>query len=368
MYQILKIILLLKKMVFIKRSKAYSSEAKRILKTLKLKPVKLNYSDIEKVNKVWGRFSFNKSYPWHRLYKSYHNQFNEFYIPTEAYFNYFENTLNPKKYSTFLQHKGVLKLFIPEKNRPRTVVSNINHSFFDDENNFITHEEAINKLIRTDEFIIKPSMESGGGKNVQKIIHHGIALSERKNKLLVLFKEYKKDFIIQKIINQHNEIAKYNPDTVNTIRLMSLNINNNVTILSAFLRIGAKGMHIDNLSAGGMFVGITNKGNLHSFALNRKWERLLESPGGIVFKNQKIPNYESIKKKIKEFHTKIPLASLIAWDITLDEAGNTIIVEINLDSGNPVSHQICNGPLFKERTTEVIDYVLNNPSQTRLTF
>lgn len=358
-----RVLTFLKRIIHLKRSYDEVREAKLAIKQNSFNACKLSKDEEGEIMQVWGKFKFNKSFLWHRFYKDYHGCFNELYVPSEIFFNYFEKSFNNWSYSISLGHKGILNKIIPEKNTPKTIVNNINNSYFTNSYKLIEYDKAVNKLLVYDKFVIKPSIETGGGKNVQ-IVDISKLDNEKKVSLIKdFFKVYKKDFIVQEVINQTQELQQFNPDSLNTIRLMSLNINNKVSVLSAFLRIGAKGMVIDNLSSGGMFVGINSSGQLKDYALNRKWERIKESPSGIKFKNQKINSYDKIVNSVKVLHASIPLVCLIAWDITIDKQGEVIIVEINLNSGNPVSHQCCNGPLFKERTKEVIDYVLENQSK-----
>jgi hypothetical protein len=55
------------------------------------------------------------------------------------------------------------------------------------------------------------------------------------------------------------------------------------------------------------------------------------------------------------------LAKLIAWDFAVDSNGTPIVIEINLDSGEIQFHQIYNGPLFGDRTGEVVEYIKKHP-------
>ena len=82
-----------------------------------------------------------------------------------------------------------------------------------------------------------------------------------------------------------------------------------------------------------------------------------ESPTGVEFAGIIVPEFSQIKQKIIDFHKKIPFANLIGWDVTIDEQGNPIVIEVNLDSALIETHQVFNGPVFGERFNEVREYI-----------
>ena len=166
------------------------------------------------------------------------------------------------------------------------------------------------------------------------------------------------DMEFEKVVQQNDFLAQFNPDSVNTIRIVTLNINRKCTVLSAFLRMGSRGSFVDNFSSGfGILVGINNEGYLNEFGVDKNLNKVFEAPTGLQFKGICIPNYNLIKDQIEGFSKKIPFANLIGWDITLDKQSNPIVIEVNLDSAHLALHQIFNGPIFGDRQSEVMDYI-----------
>lgn len=72
------------------------------------------------------------------------------------------------------------------------------------------------------------------------------------------------NFIIQERVKQHAEIAKLNPSSLNTFRIVTYRERDNVYILNVTLKIGHKGEVVDNGHAGGYFVGTNEDGTLKS--------------------------------------------------------------------------------------------------------
>lgn len=320
---------------------------------------KLNKEEIHLCKDFWGK-SYNKGKE--RCYELYKNfgVFDVRQMPND-YYSDVEKVLNPPAYSVFLQHKCNLKYFIPSEYRPITLVQNIDHHFLDANDVVISKEDAVKIMLDAKEFIIKIAKNSGGGSGIKKILLKG---NQDDIKIVGdLVNEYKKDFIVQRLIKQHKEIAKFNPDSVNSIRVLSMNINDNFSILSSFIRMGGKGNFVDNLSGpeGSVLVGLKQNGELHNFGIDKKYRKLYESPTGIKFEGLKIDNFEHIKSLVRKLHIEnFPFANLIGWDISIDENNKPVIIEINLNSGEIELHQVFNGPIFGNRTYEVLDYMKNN--------
>ena len=166
------------------------------------------------------------------------------------------------------------------------------------------------------------------------------------------------DLIIQELLYQSDFMASFNPDSVNTFRLLTLNINERCTVLSSFVRMGAKGSFVDNLcSGGGALVGISQDGKLCDFGIRKDYSKCYETPTGLAFKGMQVPDWNNIKETVIGFHQHIPYANLIGWDITVDKKGVPIVIEINLDSAEIEAHQIFNGPVFGDRLDEVRNYI-----------
>ena len=160
------------------------------------------------------------------------------------------------------------------------------------------------------------------------------------------------------MVKQNDFLAQFNPDSVNTLRFVTLNINRKCTVLSTFLRMGAKGSCVDNLNGGnGVLVGVNSNGVLNDFGVDKNFEKKYESPTGVKFLNVSIPDFDRIKQQIIEFHKKIPFANLIGWDVTIDTEGNPIVIEVNLDTAVIEAHQVFNGPIFGDRLDEVREYI-----------
>jgi hypothetical protein len=320
----------------------------------------LSNQEKEVIRKIWGKYGGN--YQAFGFYKQFCGVFNPNYVPGD-YYEFAERVLNLGWSSLFLQHKCNLKYIIPSENRAKVILQKIDGHIVYEDNTEINIEEAIACLKKYPVFMAKIARGTGGGKGVQKIVlkEHSDLDSFLRDLLAPIDMEF------EEVIQQSEFLAQFNPDSVNTLRFVTLNINEKCTLLSTFFRMGGKGSVVDNLSGGhGVLVGVDKDGKINDFGVNHKFdEKIYESPTGIKFAGMKIPEFDRVKQQIIDFHKKIPYANLIGWDVTIDKEGNPVVIEINLDSAVIEAHQVFNGPIFGERQEEVMDYIAKRKSSLR---
>jgi hypothetical protein len=137
-----------------------------------------------------------------------------------------------------------------------------------------------------------------------------------------------RDYIIQEKIDQHRLLARYHEGSVNTIRIMTIKNRTGVHVLDAIMRFGTAGSSVDNLSAGGIAVGVDcRKGclNEHGYKVSLKptpvVKRVLKhDDSGILFKDFCIPFFFKAVDDIKRMHSFLDLPS-IGWDAAITDEG-----------------------------------------------
>lgn len=169
-----------------------------------------------------------------------------------------------------------------------------------------------------------------------------------------------KNYIVQGVVEQHPALKAFNPTSLNTMRITSLYLNGKVSIISSIFRFGSPGSVVDNTGAGGFVCGITKEGMLKDICFDIKMNTYCRTANDIPFAGQPIPSYEKAVEIIRQSHTRLPNVHLIGWDIAIDETGEPILIEINISYPGIIYEQLCSGPLFGERTGEVIEYVKRN--------
>jgi glycosyltransferase involved in cell wall biosynthesis len=237
---------------------------------------------------------------------------------------------------------------------PYTIAKKINGLFMDDDFKLIGIREVIKKCLKEDEIIIKPAIDSGGGRNITFL---KMNQADSINRLKTILKDYHKDFVIQRIVVQHEKLREINPTSLNTVRLQSFLYKGEVHILACFLRTGVNGSRVDNISNGGIAVCIEKDGTFKAKAFDKKGNSYDRHPNGYIFKGGFLPSYEKIIKSVKELHPRFAKHGIIGWDVAVDETGEPVFIEFNLIDTCILPEQLINGPILKEFTDEVLDEV-----------
>ena len=166
----------------------------------------------------------------------------------------------------------------------------------------------------------------------------------------------KGDFVVQQFISQHSSFARFNTSSLNTLRVTSLYLNGKFSTLSIALRMGQPGMAIDNWGGGGLIVGVNVDGSLFEKGYDNNFKPF-KSHNGVVFKSTILSQIPSLLELLKELHsTNFSLCKLIGWDITYDESNEPVIIELNSSQPGLIAEQACTGPIFGDRTEEVVQY------------
>lgn len=189
----------------------------------------------------------------------------------------------------------------------------------------ISLEEFKDFVKKHPKFFGKPLTGTGGygagvidtaGKNIEK--------------LYKVCKDNK--YIIEEIVEQHKEMAKFNKTTVNTIRLYSLLCaDNSVKVMMANIRTGRQGKDVDNFHCGGMTAVINPRtGKVVSDAIDLHHNLSNVHPDSKVkFKGFQIPFWDKVVKAVEEMAPLFPQMRHIGWDIAITKDGNIEFIEGN---------------------------------------
>ncbi|WP_319502700.1 sugar-transfer associated ATP-grasp domain-containing protein [uncultured Draconibacterium sp.] len=133
----------------------------------------------------------------------------------------------------------------------------------------------------------------------------------------------------ERITNQSTDYAIFHPNSINTIRVVTIRDNDEIQILCAIFRMGANGRHSDNWSSGGISVGI----NIEDGTLE-KWGFFKPGLGtksdkhpntGIVYENKKLPLWQEIIEYVKKAHQLFYGLHSIGWDVAVTDSGIMLI-------------------------------------------
>lgn len=298
------------------------------------------------VKQFYAQHGFNKiDTRWHEYIWSVTGKWSPLYVPESFYHNILERIYNDKKMNAW-EDKSYMEMYLPDVLFPETVIVNVNGYFLNSCHEIIPYEQAVTSLEEMDEFIVKPSRASGGGRGVQLV---------QRSDIIRTINEIGKNYVVQRRINQSSELASFNASSVNTEKLLSFLFHGKVYILTAFLRVGAPNAIVDNASGGkGYTIGIDNHGKLADYALNIYGEKFETDYSGSPFKGRVLSKHTEICDIISKAHLRLPYFGLMTWDFCVDDRERPVLIEYNTSGAEVLINQLCCGPLFGDMLDEVL--------------
>ena len=289
---------------------------------------------------------------YHKYYIDRTGTFDVRFIPDDIFVGYIDKYLNNRAIEPGIADKNYFDMYLNGFKMPETYVHLINGTYEDKNYKIISKEDAIKILSNKSNITVKHSMASYGGKNVE-------FLNNPSEEEIKKFLENKigENLIFQETVKQSSTTAKLHPSSLNTIRIMTLVLDNDVKILPSAFRMGVGKSKVDNASFGGIYCKINSDGTLSNFAYDALGKRFVKHPDGGDFSQVKFDFMDKVVSMVKEAAQRFPHFRLIGWDIAIDENDDPVIIEANLTmSGLDVIETIC-GPLFGEYTDKVLDEI-----------
>jgi len=138
------------------------------------------------------------------------------------------------------------------------------------------------------------------------------------------------DVLFQEEIAQHAAVRELNSRCINTVRIDTFKPRNGEPeIVSALIRLGIGNTVVDNIAAGGIFVGV----DMNTGCLKERGVTNLRTGGrsylahpdtGTAFKGCKLPFWEEVKKLALTAANLVP-AALMGWDVALSSSGPLLV-------------------------------------------
>ena len=198
--------------------------------------------------------------------------------------------------------------------------------------------------------IIKPSQESGLSRNVEII--------ERKDDIDKVLDRFDKNYIVQRVVEQCDELKLFSPCSVNIMRIITVIIDGKSQFMSARLRANTENTIADNRitpDGRGMFViGINRDGTLKEAGRYSCGVIMHSLPHDVAFSGFHIPSFEKAVQTALKAHERIPMLRAVGWDITIDKNYEPLVMEYNLKGMGIYLYQLANGPLFGEYTQDIV--------------
>lgn len=151
--------------------------------------------------------------------------------------------------------------------------------------------------------------------------------------------------LLEEVLVQHEKMAALNPDTINTVRVVSMvNDKGEINIPIANVRIGRAGAFVDNFCSGGMSASVDVKtGVVSSTAHTKAMDAYSVHPDTqCPILGYQIPEWEKVLELVKNGAKKLPGLRYIGWDVAIKKDGTVCLIEGNHNAGSDV-HQVAAG-------------------------
>jgi len=286
----------------------------------------------------------------------------DLYIPQTFFFYYLCPFLNQAGYQ---QDKNLFRKLLDVRNSkmdiimPFQVIYNQGGVFYDSDGEACSKEDAIKLVVNyPKDIIVKPTTHATWGKGVIKLSPEGKSFDTVRR----LFDEYNTDFSFEEKMAQHSDLASFNPTSLNTTRIVTYRkLNGELIFLYALQRFGGKDAVVDNASAGGGFVALSDDGVVDRTIKKYKSLKFEKLSAKVV---ERIPYFQKMKETALYLHTKLPNLNFIGWDMSVTQEGTPVLIEFNTRPAAEL-RQISFGPVF---SMEDMDEIMPEIAKWKLSY
>lgn len=323
-----------------------------------------------KYSKLWSRFGVKVPVGFLRCMVSISGIDSYEYVPENIYYGKIEPVLNNRLYAFAYNDKNFFERYLSDYKEvfPDAIIRSQYGMLYSGTYKALTQavtEKVLAGLLTNSEYILKPSIETGGGSNVilVKKLEQGLQSHENTysvRQFIDILKTYNRgNAIFQKKIEQHEWFKRFNESSVNTLRMYVYRsvADDVVHLLSSYIRFGREGSVVDSSSQGGFTCGVGLDGITNSFVINKY---------GKIFSEQELNKKHICGIEVPNFSNMIGIAKgiapwfthqrLLGFDFSIDNSGRVVLIEVNNYNVGVINQQMNNGPLFKSFTKEIVDY------------
>lgn len=319
--------------------------------------LQLTESQIEEIKTFW------KPYEWaykndlniQKVFFQQSGKFDPSYIGFGLQRHSLVRFWNHPTYATYRNKYYLPKLF-PLVKHPRTYIANNYGMYLEQDCNLISKDTAIKKILEIleseTELIIKPSDDSGSGMGIT-FAEKGMTYQEIEK----AFASFKDNFVCQKVIKNHPSYAAPHKDSLNTLRIATLIYHNEVMLVGTVFRMGVAGK-LDNWGQGGLVCPVY-EGKCGDFAVTENGHKVYVHPSGFEFAGHELYRCLEAEELAKKMHAVIPQQKYVSWDLTVDDAGDIVMVEMNTPGSSELLQAVgINAYINKEIAKEIFDEYL----------
>lgn len=273
----------------------------------------------------------------------------------------FINKVNGKKSIHVLRNKNILLERLQDDLKRDFIYLKVS-----DDNSII---QFIQKHAR---FVLKPNSQAGGrGVGVGWFDGQHVTINYSNSIKQYTVEEFlsawiNEDVLLEEYVKQHEALSKVYPLAVNTLRMHTITINNDVDIvLQHTIRFGSKMGIIDFDHGLSLFVNDDGQLDKHAIEVLKGTGQIKihtsHPDTGFIFKDYQLPFWSEIKQLVIDTAKKFPELSFVGWDIAISEEG-PVIIEGNgapgTYSGIQLNQLTFSTLTYKENKKQLLDVTL----------
>ena len=335
----------------------------------------LSRNEIMAVDDYWGQFGIKiRDYCWFRHFKHVTGVFSPRYIPNDIYAAIIAlryNATRSESYWIAWKDKNYFERFVPGIPFPKVALRRIHGRYLRSSGEVLPDVDQAARCVldfvnnnSESHVIVKDAISSGEGRGVRK---YDISSVEDAKAMLA---EWSSDnFLVQVCVRQHPFFARFNPDSVNVMRLTTWRHEDKVELLAPTLRFGIKGSVTDVTYVNGVetvnLVGIDADGRVKDFAYTADGQckpisSIIGKDGSLI-----VPRWQNIVSMVKRAHLLLDHFDIVGWDVIVDEKDQIVVIEYNIKRPGTVFYQYCHGPFWGSHTDEMLAFLREPQNRDR---
>ena len=178
-------------------------------------------------------------------------------------------------------------------------------------------------------FMLKP-VGASCGRGIRKIELNSTNYDCCKSEILSLIGQ-SGGYLLEPLIRQSFEMEVLHPESVNTVRIPTINYGNRIEIFHPFLRIGRGASFVDNAGSGGIGCNVdVETGTIICAGDELGNDYTVHPDSGVKLIGFRIPRWNEAIEMAKDLALTVPKVHYVGWDLALTDNG-WVLIEGNED-------------------------------------
>ena len=193
-------------------------------------------------------------------------------------------------------------------------------------------QKVLEFFSKHERFMVKP-LDGCCGKGVELVELSSYASAEAAFDALVSGEPVE----LEELIVQHPAVSSVYPDSINTVRTVSITKDGVPHIICTYFRIGNGGRHVDNFNSGGMVAPVDEVTGIVKDRAIDKNKTLYENhpQTGSAIKGFRFPDWDKAMDMVKQAATRVSQVGYVGWDVAFGVDG-PMLVEGNNFPGHDI--------------------------------